>query len=125
MRSLKVMAAAVGLAAVVSVVGCCPGTPVAGPPTEPSPAASVTIAARVSVGPDGFVPRAVTVKAGDAVTWTNEDRVKHNVGGSGLVSGVLDPGGSYTHVFAAEGTYQYLCTFHPETEEGMVVVEPR
>ena len=121
---MRMVAAAACVAMLAGLVGCCPETPVAEPPAQAS-VATATVAAHVSIGPDGFVPRAVTVKSGEAVTWTNESGVRHNVGGSGLVSGVLKPGASYTHVFDAEGTYQYLCTFHPETEEGMVVVEPR
>jgi plastocyanin len=91
---------------------------------EPGAAATSTAAAHVSIVEAGFVPRVVTIKVGERVTWANDDTVRHNVGGTGLVSGVILPGASYTHTFDAAGTYQYLCTFHPDTE-GLVEVVPR
>ena len=73
---------------------------------------------------DDFVPRTITIKVGDTVTWTNEDDARHNVGSSAFVSGVIKPGESYTRRFNAAGTYQYVCTFHPDTG-GLVEVVPR
>jgi len=105
--------------------GCCTQTPVAAPRVnEPGAVATSAAAARVSIVEAGFVPRAVTVKVGESVTWTNNDSAKHNVGGSDLVSGVILPGAAFTHTFDQASTYQYLCTFHPDTE-GLVEVVPR
>ena len=55
-----------------------------------------------------------TVKAGDAVAWTNADGADHQIRGvrDGVVifdSGVLKPGDSFTFVFPDEGQFPYTC----------------
>ncbi len=89
--------------------------------TEQPPADSD---ARVTITASGFEPRTVTIKAGDTVAWTNVDSAEHNVGGSGLVSGVIGAGESFAHTFEEPGTYQYLCTLHPDSAGQVVVASP-
>jgi plastocyanin len=72
-----------------------------------------------------FNPAEVTVSAGDAVIWTNNDEVPHDVTADGFSSG--DPGGmvpgnTFEHTFEEAGTFDYVCTVHPGME-GTVVVE--
>jgi plastocyanin len=75
-----------------------------------------------------FAPKAVTVKAGGTVSWTNSDDLPHTVtktGGPGpeFDSGNLDPGsGEFEQTFEAKGTVDYVCTIHPG-QEGSVTVE--
>lgn len=69
-----------------------------------------------------FTPRSITVKVGDTVTWTNKDTTTHTVTGTSFISGRLDPGATYSHKFDAAGTYQYICTIHPNMV-GIVVVQ--
>jgi plastocyanin len=124
-RARTPAASAIVIALAVVLAGCCPQAPTTAPVRGPAaPPPGTTVGARVSVEASGFLPRSVTIEVGEAVIWTNVDRARHNVGGSGLVSGVLGPGQSYAHVFDTPGTYQYICTFHPDTAEGLVVVEP-
>ena len=83
-----------------------------------------SVATRVSILPAGFVPRTVNVKVGETVTWTNEDHTAHNVAGTDLVSGEIAPGKSWSYTFERPGTYNYICTLHPDTA-GLVIVVPK
>jgi|GEM_PF-565815 len=60
-----------------------------------------------------FSPATVTIRAGQAVEWTNRDSVAHTVDFSGVISNVLNRGDTYTQRFTAPGTYRYICSIHP------------
>jgi len=101
-RLIVVLAAGAGLAA-VAVAG----------------AATVT----VGIAKDGFRPAAVTITAGDTVTWRNRDTVPHQVvaeNGS-FASPVIAPGRAYSFTFRAAGTFRYRDALEP-AERGRVVV---
>ncbi|HUD20703.1 MAG TPA: plastocyanin/azurin family copper-binding protein [Candidatus Saccharimonadales bacterium] len=70
----------------------------------------------VSIMGMAFQPADITVAAGTAVTWTNNDTVAHTVtesdGQTGPTSGTLNPGQTYTFTFANAGTFAYHCTIH-------------
>ncbi len=65
-----------------------------------------------------FQPQTLTVKAGTTVTWTNQDSTPHTVQFSDKsipTSANLSAGGgqsTYSHTFAAAGTYPYICGIH-------------
>jgi len=83
-------------------------------------------AANVSIAGFAFGPQSITVKAGDAVTWTNNDGAAHTVtfkDGSAS-SKSLSPGMAFTRTFDRPGTYAYACSFHPYMT-GTVIVQPR
>jgi plastocyanin len=72
-----------------------------------------------------FKPAEVTIKAGDAVTWVNDDSVGHDVTGDNFKSGepgAMKNGDTFEHTFDAAGTFDYVCTVHPGME-GSVTVE--
>ena len=72
-----------------------------------------------------FNPAEITVKAGDTVTWTNEDSIGHDVTGDDFKSGDaggLGNGDTFEHTFDQAGTFDYVCTVHPGME-GTVTVE--
>lgn len=94
-------------------------------PRQPGSDAAPSPGATISITADGYTPRTLSVSVGSTVRWTNHDSAAHNVGGSGLVSGVLEPGQGYSHRFDMPGVYQYICTLHPEAEGGSVEVLPR
>ena len=71
----------------------------------------------------GFEPNAATISAGDTVTWENTGETTHNVKGQGFFSDGMEPGDTFEHAFEKAGTYDYLCTLHPDTMSGTVVVE--
>jgi plastocyanin len=82
-------------------------------------------AASVTMEGIAFNPAEITVKAGDTVTWTNDDSVGHDVTADDFNSG--EPGGigngdTFEHTFDQAGTFDYVCTVHPGME-GTVTVE--
>ncbi|HEY2665690.1 MAG TPA: cupredoxin family copper-binding protein [Actinomycetota bacterium] len=82
--------------------------------TQGSPAVSAG-AVQVGIVNFTFTPDTLTVKVGTTVEWTNHDDIPHTVSftGSAVHSGVLARNGSYSHTFAAPGTYAYICSIHP------------
>lgn len=71
-----------------------------------------------------FDPASVTIKAGQSVTWTNEDSATHTVVGDNneFESGNLANGADFSFAFEKAGTYTYHCGVHPSMK-GTVVVE--
>ena len=78
-----------------------------------------------------FDPNPIEIKAGDSVTWTNDDNEIHTVAsgssegptmGQDFDSGTLASGKSFTHKFEKTGTFEYFCSFH-ESMIGKVVVK--
>jgi plastocyanin len=69
-----------------------------------------------------FAPGTITVSAGSAVEWRNTGRTEHTIKGPGFFSRAVAPGGRWSHRFAAKGTFDYVCTLHPDTMRGRVVV---
>jgi plastocyanin len=60
-----------------------------------------------------FEPGTLTVEAGDTVTWVwNDGAIEHDVSGDGFESEVLSEG-TFRHRFDEPGTYDYVCTLHP------------
>jgi plastocyanin len=77
--------------------------------------ASVSIVDGPSNSDFGYSPSAVSITAGDTVTWTNNGTtpVGHNVASADFNSGTLHNGQSYSRVFTTPGTVNYVCTIHP------------
>jgi plastocyanin len=89
--------------------------------------AKVTIPAGASITPtNGFSPKSINVKAGDTVTWTNNDNTIHTViSGTGLsdankgkafdsgLSALTTTGKTYSHQFTKAGDFPYFCELHP------------
>jgi plastocyanin len=60
-----------------------------------------------------FTPQRLTVKAGSTVTWVWRDgAIAHDVKGDGFKSKVMAEG-TFGHRFTEPGTYEYVCTLHP------------
>ena len=62
-----------------------------------------------------FSPATITVKAGSAVVWTNDDAIEHDItfDGGAIASSVLDHNDTFSHTFSTAGTYHYICSIHP------------
>jgi plastocyanin len=69
-----------------------------------------------------YVPPEITISAGTAVTWTNDDSTIHTVtegtpGGAGATpafdSSIIAPSVTWEHTFDAAGEFDYYCTLHP------------
>jgi len=82
---------------------------------------------QVDVVDYGFSPAQLTIHVGATVTFTNGGGDGHDVTGTGpggdWRSGPLAPTEHYSRQFALPGTYNYVCSIHPEMR-GSVVVQP-
>jgi len=93
------------------------------PAARKAQTASASASAAVTIGDFFFKPKDVTVSVGESVTWTNTGKVKegHTVTGNGFDSGVLKKGDTYTHRFDSAGTFDYVCTIHPNMRATVTV----
>jgi plastocyanin len=67
----------------------------------------------VTVKDMAYAPATLTVEVGTTVTWVFQDgAIAHDVKGDGFKSKVMAEG-TFSHRFDKPGTYDYLCTLHP------------
>lgn len=61
-----------------------------------------------------FTPANLTIKAGDTVTWVNQDSAQHSAWdlNDQFDTGLLSTGQSAALTFAAAGTFSYRCRPH-------------
>jgi plastocyanin len=78
---------------------------------------------QVTIDGFAFAPATLTVAAGNLVTWTNRDEEPHTVAASdgSFHSPGMGTGATFSHTFAAPGTFDYVCSIHPMMR-GTVVV---
>ncbi len=73
-----------------------------------------------------FAPASITITAGETVTWTNNDNFTHNVqftaGGPTSEPQTMEPGQDVQLEFPTAGTFDYICSLHPQDMRGSVVV---
>jgi plastocyanin len=95
------------------------------PAPPAAPAAGTTAGAAVQIAGFDFKPKALTVSAGQTVTWRNADPAEHNVeqSPSGFRSAGLAHGADYARTFSQPGRYPYVCSLHPGMR-GLVTVTP-
>ena len=94
------------------------------PAADPEAGASAT--KRVRVGDFFFRSRSVTVQRGDTVRWVWVGQAPHNVTvtrGPRHFSSSTKTDGAYRKRLRRPGTYRYVCTVHPDSMRGRVVVE--
>ena len=70
-----------------------------------------------------FDPKVIEIKAGDTVTWTNEDNFTHTVEVDGQEDHKVEQGESFSITFDTPGTYHYVCTLHSQDMDGEVIVK--
>lgn len=70
-----------------------------------------------------FNPATIAINAGDSVRWTNQDSAPHDAAGDGWSTRTPMRKGEADEVrFDTPGTYEYICSIHPNMK-GTVVVE--
>jgi len=73
-----------------------------------------------------IAPDTLKVRAGSTVVWTNYDPVEHNVtsqsGPDRFASKNFGEGHSFRATLTKPGTIHYLCTIHPTSMNGTIVV---
>ena len=87
-----------------------------GSSSSPSTAAASGGAVAIKMQNIAFDPKAVTVKVGQKVTWTNDDSTDHNVtanSGADFKSKDFGSGGTFSFTPTKAGTINYVCTIHP------------
>ena len=93
----------------------------------PRPTATPDAVPRVAVVDNGYAPASLTVHPGTTIMWANVGGDGHDVTGRGpdgtWRSGPLAPGERYQRTFWQAGTYDYVCTVHPEMR-GQLLVQP-
>jgi plastocyanin len=78
-----------------------------------APAADNNGGPTVAIQDLAYTPKQLTVPAGATVTWVWRDSaIAHDVKGDGFTSKVQSQG-TFSHRFTQPGTYDYLCTLHP------------
>ncbi len=70
-----------------------------------------------------FVPKTIEIKAGETVTWTNEDNFTHTVQVEGQGDHEVGQGETVSITFDEPGTYAYVCTLHSKDMDGTVIVK--
>ena len=88
-----------------------------------SPAASQARVHTIAISGFKFLPDTLTVKTGETVEWKNEDAVVHTATAEDKTfdSGNIAPGKSWTFVASKPGTYNYICTNHPNMKATLIV----
>ena len=104
-RPSLILAAVLGLMALT--LGAC-GTGEAATPASPDTDGPI-----VAIEDLAFEPETLAVEAGDTVTWTwNDGAIAHDVAGDDFQSESMSEG-TFRHRFDEPGTYEYVCTLHP------------
>ena len=69
-----------------------------------------------------YQPASMTVRVGDVVTWTNQDQAPHDVAAGTFRSPMLSTGQSWSYTFTQPGTFDYVCSIHPDMRARIVVL---
>jgi plastocyanin len=92
---------------------------------SPAPATAAPAVVHVAMANYAFAPATVTVTAGATVVWTNTDQAPHDVTTTSapvaIHSQTLTKGQSWSYTFTTPGTYQYICSVHPDMRATVIV----
>ena len=99
------------------------GSPQGAPAPAPVEKGSKANTVKVSIQKMKFTPPTVSLRAGDTVTWINNDHHDHTVEAAdgSFSSGTLSPGDSFSHKVTREGTVHYTCSLHPRMRGSLSV----
>jgi plastocyanin len=115
LRSMLIPTAAAIIVLVVAlVVRNQPATTHAAPATTKASTAVRSGHVTVAISNYAFAPKALTVKVGTRVSWTNHDSTAHTATAdkSGFDTGTIQPHATRTVDFKHPGTFTYHCAFH-------------
>ncbi len=89
---------------------------------QPGTVASAPTGSSVTIKNFAFSPSVLRIKAGDTVTWTNQDSIPHSIKSTIFNSSPFNQGNSVSFKFEQKGAYDYTCGIHPAMT-GQIVVE--
>jgi plastocyanin len=109
------------IAGALLIIAC--DAPTSGTPPADSPGQPGTPSGEVEIVDFGYQPASHEVGAGSTVTWTNIGNAPHTVTfqDEGIDSGRLAAGETFEHTFASAGTFEYICTIHPQMRGSLTV----
>lgn len=91
------------------------------------------VSGTVYINEQSLSPATITIKAGESVTWINNDEESHQIASDphpqdDNLAGLngpekLETGDSFTYTFAEAGTYTYHDELNPFVIKGTVIVE--
>ena len=101
-------------------------TPVAATETTEATETAAAVApqeVQVAIQDFAFSPQVLEIPVGTTVTWTNNDTSQHTATANdgSFDSGILAQGGTFSFTFDTPGTYDYICSLHPNMT-GQIVV---
>ncbi len=95
------------------------------PPPSAQTTQTVTPAVKNTIAIQNFAfsPATITLKAGDSITWTNQDAAPHTATADdgSFDTGSLANGQSKSITFSKSGTFTYHCSVHPSMKATIVV----
>lgn len=104
--------------------------PTQAPVSTESAVPSANTVNTVNITASGFSTKEITIKAGESVTWENQDSVDHTVNSAvhpthlvypPLNLGVIKPGEQKSLAFPAVGTYKYHDHLNPSLTGSVTV----
>lgn len=97
--------------------------PTAEPLTRAAANKSVQATHTVVIKDMKFQTPILTVKVGSTVEWKNSDIVAHTATATGkeFDSRIIAPGGSWKFTAKKTGTFDYICTLHPNMKAKLIV----
>jgi plastocyanin len=126
---LLLIAVAFALVGSMAAVGCSSSSKSAATTTTKATtttAKSVNAGAVITISEFMFNPASATIKAGQSIEWKNDGNVAHTVTETStprtFASADINPGQTYTQTFDKPGTYNYVCSIHPDRMQGTIVV---
>jgi amicyanin len=96
--------------------------------SDSTPATNAVEANSVAIKDFAFTQKAIKVKVGTTVTWTNNDSVQHSVVANSASAdapngSLIGKGETYKFTFTKAGTYAYHCAPHPYMKATVEVTE--
>jgi plastocyanin len=91
----------------------------------PAPSGDAVRSAKVEIEDFAYKPDPVTIEEGGKVIWINKDSAPHTATAEdgSFDTGTLEEGKLKSESFKEPGTYEYVCSIHPQMHGTVEVVE--
>lgn len=91
----------------------------------PAPSGDAVLSEKVEIVDFAYDPDPVRIEEGGKVIWINEDSAPHTATAEdgSFDTGTLEEGKLKSETFKESGTYEYICSIHPDMHGTVEVVE--